>query len=231
MIVVTGAAGFIGSCVIAALEADGAAPVVAVDWLGTGDKWRNIAKRQIAAFVKPEDLAGYLDRNATSIEAVVHMGAISDTTEMDVDQLVKWNIEYSVSLWDWCARAGKPLVYASSAATYGGREANLDDDDAPAALAALRPLNPYGWSKKVVDDIFAHRAASGAARNQRAGQHDAARRGHNVATDNVRRRIIRAFDQNIGSKRVDQLERCVLIEHHNRIHHRERPQKRRAVRR
>ena len=164
MIVVTGAAGFIGSSIHAALEAEGAEPAVAVDWLGTGDKWRNIAKRQIAAFVKPEELSSYLNQNALSVDAIVHMGAISDTTERDVDRLAAWNIDYSVALWDWCARAGKPLIYASSAATYGAQEFNLDDDDTPAALASLRPLNPYGWSKKAVDDIFAHRAASGGRR-------------------------------------------------------------------
>jgi len=164
MIVVTGAAGFIGSNILAALEAAGRGPAAAIDWLGTGDKWRNISKRRIAAFAPPEEAFAFLADNAASIEAVIHMGAVSDTTERDVDRLARLNIQFSVRLWDWCALAGKPLIYASSAATYGAIEAGFIDDDAAAALAALRPLNPYGWSKKAVDDIFAGRAASGAPR-------------------------------------------------------------------
>ncbi len=161
MIVVTGAAGFIGSNIVADLEAAGKGELVAVDWFGTGEKWRNLAKRRIAAFVEPMAILDFLRANASEVEAVIHMGAISSTTETDVDKLADLNIRYSVSLWDWCAEAQVPFIYASSAATYGGMESGFHDKDDPASLGALRPLNGYGWSKKAVDDIFAGRVAAG----------------------------------------------------------------------
>jgi len=161
MIVITGAAGFIGSNVAADFEAAGAGPIVAVDWFETGEKWRNLAKRRIAAFVDPFELLPFLDRNARAVTLVVHMGAISATTERDVDKLVRLNINYTIALWDWCAANGVPFIYASSAATYGARESDFVDDESVAGLAALRPLNAYGWSKKAVDDIIAMRLAKG----------------------------------------------------------------------
>jgi len=164
MIIVTGAAGFIGSNILADFEAAGRGPLVAVDWFESGEKWRNIGKRRISAFVEPFELPQFLDRNAASIERLVHMGAISATTERDVDRLIKLNINYSVMLWEWCAKHQVPFIYASSAATYGGRESGFADDDRPDSLAALDPLNAYGWSKKATDNIFAMRAAGGAAR-------------------------------------------------------------------
>ncbi|WP_020176025.1 ADP-glyceromanno-heptose 6-epimerase [Methyloferula stellata] len=162
MIIVTGAAGFIGSNIVADLEAAGKGPIAVADWFGTGEKWRNLAKRSIAAFIEPEKTLEFLDANRSAIEAIIHMGAISATTERDVDRLATLNIRYSVALWDWCAEAQVPFIYASSAATYGGKESEFFDRDDPASLKALRPLNAYGWSKKAVDDIFANRVAAGA---------------------------------------------------------------------
>ena len=162
MIIVTGAAGFIGSNILADFEAEGRGPLVAVDWFETGEKWRNLAKRRIAAFVDPDAILPFLDAHAGEVELIVHMGAISATTERDVDKLVRLNINYTVALWDWCAARQVPFIYASSAATYGGRESGFADDDSVAALGALQPLNAYGWSKKATDDIFALRVASGA---------------------------------------------------------------------
>lgn len=161
MYIVTGAAGFIGSNIVADLEANDMGPVVVVDWFGLGDKWRNLAKRKIAAYVRPDMLAQYLADLNTPVKGVIHMGAISATTEADVDRLVELNINYSVMLWDWCAENGVPFLYASSAATYGGIEAGFDDDESAEARAALRPLNAYGWSKKTTDDIFIERVARG----------------------------------------------------------------------
>jgi ADP-L-glycero-D-manno-heptose 6-epimerase len=161
MIVVTGAAGFIGSNIVADLETRGDGPIVAVDWMGSDERWRNLAKRRIAAFVRPEAILPFLDRHAGEIRAIIHMGAISATTERDVDRLVELNINYTVALWDWCARNATPLLYASSAATYGGIESGFADDDAVAAQQALRPLNAYGWSKQATDILFAERVARG----------------------------------------------------------------------
>lgn len=168
MIVVTGGAGFIGSNLLASLEERGGHDLVVCDRLGSGDKWRNIAKRAPADIVAPERLLDFLESNAAQVELVAHLGAISSTTEMDVDLIVDSNFRLSCALWDWCARHGKRLIYASSAATYGDGGAGFEDDDRPAALARLRPMNPYGWSKH----IFDRRVASLVARDApRPAQH------------------------------------------------------------
>jgi ADP-L-glycero-D-manno-heptose 6-epimerase len=105
--VVTGGAGFIGSNIVAGLEANQAGPVVVVDRLGTDDKWRNIAKRELEDVVAPEDLFPFLNGRAGKIEAVIHMGAISSTVETNVDSLIREN--FHLSLWlamvlgKWCA--------------------------------------------------------------------------------------------------------------------------------
>jgi ADP-L-glycero-D-manno-heptose 6-epimerase len=162
MYVITGGAGFIGSNIAAALDASGA-DLVIVDRLGSDDfKWRNIAKRRLFDVVAPEDAGAFLDAHSGEIRGVAHMGAISTTTETDVDAILRNNFRLSVDLWTYCARAGVPLVYASSAATYGdGRHGFLDRFDAP-YLARLRPLNPYGWSKNLFDRWVSRMAETGA---------------------------------------------------------------------
>ncbi|MGH2548885.1 MAG: ADP-glyceromanno-heptose 6-epimerase [Thermomicrobiales bacterium] len=150
MHIVTGGAGFIGSNIAAQLD-DLGHDIVVVDLLGNDDsKWRNIAKRQVRDILTPEELPAFLSGNR-DIESIVHMGAISTTTERDVDLIVRSNFRLSVDLWNWCSEAKVPFIYASSAATYGdGRQGFVDDFDRT-ALASLRPLNPYGWSKHVFD--------------------------------------------------------------------------------
>ena len=96
-----------------------------------------------------------------SVEVIFHMGAISATTETDVDKIVANNIALTLDLWRWCAWRGARLIYASSAATYGDGAQGFDDDGTCEALAALRPLNPYGWSKHLVDRRVARMIASG----------------------------------------------------------------------
>lgn len=151
MILVTGGGGFIGSNLVAGLEAQGHGPVAVCDSLGTGSKWRNIAKRNLAELIPPANLFNWLATHANELETVFHLGAISDTTARDVDAIIAANIRLTLDLWDWCAESGKRLIYASSAATYGDGGDGFDDDMSQTALARLRPLNPYGWSKLLVD--------------------------------------------------------------------------------
>ena len=164
MIVITGGAGFIGSNLAAALEERGRGDLVICDRLGGDGKWRNIAKRELADIVAPEALLAFLDANPKRIEAVLHLGAISSTTETDADLIVAANFKLSLTLWEWCARHDTPMIYASSAATYGDGSAGFDDDGAIAALAKLRPLNAYGWSKHLFDRRVARLIAEEAPR-------------------------------------------------------------------
>ncbi len=150
MIVVTGAAGFIGSNITHSLVADGVS-IVACDWFGSDDRWRNIAGIRLEDIIRPEDLMPWLCRNAGSVEAIVHMGAVSATTERDVDRIVSNNVRLSIDLWNHCRLNDIGFVYASSAATYGDGSQGFSGDDSEAGLAKLAPLNPYGWSKHVVD--------------------------------------------------------------------------------
>ena len=162
MILVTGGAGFVGSNVVAALAELGE-PVAVCDRLRQGDKWRNLAKVPLRELIPPEALLEWLPRHAAAIEAVVHMGAISATTERDADLITAVNFRLSQALWRWCAEQGKRFIYASSAATYGDGAQGFDDDGSTAALARLRPLNAYGWSKHLFDRWVAHGLAAGEA--------------------------------------------------------------------
>lgn len=150
MIVVTGGAGFIGSNVVAALAERGR-EVVVVDRLRRGGKWRNLAHHDVAALVDPQELFSWLSTRGAQVSAVLHMGAISATTETDVDLIADTNIRLTLSLWDWCTVNQIPFIYASSAATYGDGSHGFDEDASAAALSRLRPHNPYGWSKLFVD--------------------------------------------------------------------------------
>jgi ADP-L-glycero-D-manno-heptose 6-epimerase len=171
MIVVTGGAGFIGSNLVAALARRGASEVVVCDRLADDDpKAANIAKHGVARVIAPEDLLAFLDAEAGAVEAIFHMGAISSTTVTDVDLVMAENYEFSLALWHWCAAQGVRLIYASSAATYGDGAQGFDDDGSLKALARLKPLNLYGWSKHLFDRRVARLvAAGGAAPPQWAG--------------------------------------------------------------
>jgi ADP-L-glycero-D-manno-heptose 6-epimerase len=171
LVLVTGGAGFIGSNIVARLAARADLDVAVCDGLGdAGDaKWRNIAKHRVADFVPPEDLFAWLARRAGDLEAVIHMGAISSTIEPDIDKIVRSNFVLSRDLYLWCAEHRRRLLYASSAATYGDGAQGFDDDNEAAALAALRPLNAYGWSKALFDGFAVRAAAGGMAPPQWAG--------------------------------------------------------------
>jgi ADP-L-glycero-D-manno-heptose 6-epimerase len=161
MIIVTGGAGFIGSNIIEALERSGYTDIVVCDVLGEDDKWHNLAKRELRDIVHPNNLFDYLVKHRGQIETIIHMGAISSTTETDADLIIETNFVLSRLIWRWCADYDVRLIYASSAATYGDGEQGFDDYEDPKNLAKLRPLNAYGWSKHVFDRRNARLIANG----------------------------------------------------------------------
>jgi len=156
MLLVTGAAGFIGSNVVAGLNEAGRADVAVNDIMGTEGKWRNLAKRQIVDVVPPAELFRWLE--GRKLDGVIHMGAISDTTATDADAVLENNFRLSLKLLDWCAETRTPFIYASSAATYGDGAAGFDDDWSLEALKKLTPMNLYGWSKHLFDMAVVERA-------------------------------------------------------------------------
>ena len=159
MFLVTGGAGFIGSNVVAALNEAGRTDIAVNDFLGSEGKWRNLAKRQLADFVPPADLFAWLERR--KLDAVIHLGAISETTATDGDLVIDTNFRLSLRLLDWCTATRTPFIYASSAATYGDGAHGFEDDWSPAALARLRPMNLYGWSKHLFDMALVERMRKG----------------------------------------------------------------------
>lgn len=148
MIILTGGAGFIGSCFLATLNSAGRKDVLIVDSLGTGSKWKNLVGRSYIDIVSKEDfremmaVGGFED----SIDAVVHLGACSSTTETDADYLYDNNYQYSVDVAEFAMEHQARFIYASSAATYGDGSRGYSDE-----TEDLRPLNMYGYSKHLFD--------------------------------------------------------------------------------
>ncbi|MEI6412060.1 MAG: ADP-glyceromanno-heptose 6-epimerase [Bacteroidota bacterium] len=149
MIVVTGAAGFIGSCMIQRLNEAGYSDVMAVDDFSRPDKNRNLEGKQISMQVHRTNFVRWLERNHTDVSVMIHLGARTDTTEMDKSIFDELNYEYSRALWLLCSGFNIPFLYASSAATYGLGELGYSDDHA--LIPQLKPLNPYGQSKQDFD--------------------------------------------------------------------------------
>jgi len=149
MIVVTGAAGFIGSCLVSRLNQEGFADVIAVDDFSHEAKENNLQGKLIAKEIHRDVFPEWLMDNSKQVKFVFHIGARTDTTEFDVAIFDRLNLHYSQKLWNICSDAGIPFVYASSAATYGEGEFGYDDDHAQ--FPKLLPLNPYGWSKQQFD--------------------------------------------------------------------------------
>ena len=147
---ITGGAGFIGSNIAKALSLQGER-VIICDRFGSENKWRNLIGTTIYDVIPPEDLTVWLKTNAKNIDGIIHMGAISATTEKDVDKIIRINFLLSCELWNASAKYGLPFIYASSAATYGNGHNGFDDIQTPEALSRLLPLNPYGWSKLIFD--------------------------------------------------------------------------------
>jgi ADP-L-glycero-D-manno-heptose 6-epimerase len=159
MLLVTGGAGFIGSNLVAALNDAGRADVAICDVLGHDGKWRNLAKRQLADIVPPAQLPDWL--HGRRLDAIIHLGAISETTATDGDLVIETNFRFSMRLLDWCTANATPFIYASSASTYGDGAAGFRDDPSISALKTLRPMNLYGWSKHLFDMAVAERASRG----------------------------------------------------------------------
>jgi ADP-L-glycero-D-manno-heptose 6-epimerase len=159
MFLVTGGAGFIGSNLVARLNEAGHGDVAVCDHLGSEGKWRNLQKRRLADFVPPADLSAWL--SGRKLEAIFHMGAISETTATDGDLVIETNFRLPLRLLDWCTATGTPFIYASSAATYGDGEAGFADDNSLEALTRLKPMNLYGWSKHLFDLAVAERVKRG----------------------------------------------------------------------
>ena len=168
MIIVTGATGFIGSNIVADLNARGRTDVLLVDDLGTQGKWKNIAKRRFLDLVDYRDLDRLLP-TLKAADAVFHMGANSSTTSTDGDEILRVNLHATMAWWKWCTHTGTPFIYASSAATYGDGHQGFNDDQSPDALDQLAPLNLYGWSKHQFDKWAVERATEGHAPPQWAG--------------------------------------------------------------
>ena len=151
MIIVTGAAGFIGSAFVWQLNEMGIEDIIVSDKLRTEEKWLNLAKRKYYDWVDKDKLFDYLETTAEKITAIIHMGACSATTERDMDFLMENNYEYTKKLWDYSVKNDAVFIYASSAATYGDGELGYDDEIDIEGHNALRPLNKYGYSKKIFD--------------------------------------------------------------------------------
>ncbi|WP_242922297.1 ADP-glyceromanno-heptose 6-epimerase [Pontibacter liquoris] len=149
MIVVTGAAGFIASCLVSKLNEANFNDIVVVDNFSVAKKENNLAGKKIKEFVDRDTFFEWLDENYEGVEFIFHLGARTDTTEMNKDVFDLLNLNYSKKVWNACCEYQIPLVYASSAATYGSGTLGYDDDETLVPL--LKPLNPYGESKNDFD--------------------------------------------------------------------------------
>lgn len=149
LIIVTGAAGFIGSCMVQFLNDKGFGNLVLVDDFGAEEKRKNWEGKKYEAIVERYNLFDWLNENQPKVQCVIHLGARTDTTEFDYAIHQELNVDYSKDIWIYCSEKNIPLIYASSAATYGGGEFGYDDDHE--IVEKLQPLNPYGVSKNEFD--------------------------------------------------------------------------------
>lgn len=154
MIIVTGGAGFIGSCIVRTLNDTGIKDIIIVDNINTTDKWLNIRNKKYIKYVHKSEFLAELD-TYEDIAAIIHMGAQSSTTESDFDYLWKNNFEYTKALWNYCVKKQISFIYASSAATYGDGSLGFDDK---MNIDKLLPLNGYGYSKQLFDLWVKHQA-------------------------------------------------------------------------
>lgn len=156
-ILLTGAAGFIGSYLLGYLNNKGFENIIIVDDFSDEDKWFNYDSKKYTLQVEREQLFDWIKTSGVSVDFVFHIGARTDTTEFDYSVHERLNVEYSKKVWQWCVAKNIPLVYASSAATYGGGEFGYTDEHD--ILDKLKPLNPYGVSKNEFDKWALQQAA------------------------------------------------------------------------
>lgn len=149
MIVITGSAGFIGSCLVSKFNQQGIFDLILVDDFSKHDKDANLLGKKFENKIERAIFLKWLTENYKSVSSVLHIGARTDTTEFNVDIFNELNLNYTKSIWNICATHNIPLVYASSAATYGLGEHGYNDDESKINL--LKPLNPYGDSKNDFD--------------------------------------------------------------------------------
>jgi len=149
MIIITGAAGFIGSCLVSKLNEEKYYDLVLVDDFGDGDKLKNLEGKKYKEKVNRDVFIDWLKENQRLVQFVFHIGARTDTTEFNKEVFDKLNLNYTKNVWNVCVEFGLPVVYASSAATYGLGEFGYDDDEK--LIPKLKPLNPYGESKNEFD--------------------------------------------------------------------------------
>ena len=152
MIILTGGAGFIGSVLLKRLNDEGHTNILIVDSLDSSDKWKNLAGKQFDDYCHKDHFLEYLeeDLDKDDVEAIIHLGACTSTTELDVDYLMSNNYHFSKELAEWSIWAEKPFIYASSASTYGDGTNGFSDDNAK--IHSYRPLNAYGYSKHIFDE-------------------------------------------------------------------------------
>jgi ADP-L-glycero-D-manno-heptose 6-epimerase len=150
MYIVTGGAGFIGSAIIKRLNEMGIENIVVVDRFREGQKWKNLRGLKYDEFIHADDFMETTYLKSGNVKAIYHMGACSNTMETDVDYLYQNNVVYSQFLFEHAAVYSIPIVYASSAATYGAGDLGYDDDHA--GIRKFKPLNPYGYSKQFFDE-------------------------------------------------------------------------------
>ncbi len=153
-IIITGADGFIGSCMVSYLNRQGFEKLILVDEFDDEEKELNLLHKKYIVRVEREDFFGWVQREKPAVDFVFHLGARTDTTEFDYSVHQRLNVEYSQKMWNYCAMHNIPLVYASSAATYG--EGELGYDDSHDIIEQLQPLNPYGISKNEFDKWVLH---------------------------------------------------------------------------
>lgn len=152
--IVTGGAGFIGSCIVRALNDAGESDIIIADNISETDKWMNLRNKRYREYIHKSRLLERLPGLA-NVKAVIHMGACSSTTEKNFDYLWDNNFKFTKALWNYCAEKQIPFIYASSAATYGDGSQGFDDNR---DIDRLLPLNGYGYSKQLFDLWVKHQA-------------------------------------------------------------------------